>query len=275
MKTLYISDLDGTLLDSTPKTSEYTNAIINELLENEMVISFATARSLVTTKKVTKGLNFKYPLVVHNGTFIVDKDGEIIHKSIFNKEDSDFILNSALDKNLCPIVFSLIDEKQKFSYILENANKATNDFLDARIDDPRNRRVYSSDSLFDGEIYYFTLIGDEEKLEPLYNKFKNKYHCFYQEDMYSGEYWLEILPHNATKANAVKQLAKILGCKKIIAFGDGINDIDIFNAADECYAVENAVDSLKEIATEIIESNSKDGVAKQLEIMYTYRAKNK
>ncbi len=268
MKTLYISDLDGTLLDSTPKTSEYTNATINELLEKGVVISFATARSLVTTKKVTKGLNFKYPLVVHNGTFIVDKDGEIIHKNVFDKKDSDFILNTTLEENLCPVVFSLIDEKQKFSYILENANKATKEFLDARIDDPRNRRVYSSDRLFDGEIYYFTLIGDEEKLEPVYNKFKDKYHCFYQVDMYSGEYWLEILPHNATKANAVKQLARILSCEKIVAFGDGINDIDMFNAANECYAVENAVDSLKEIATEIIGSNTKDGVAKWLSMRY-------
>lgn len=269
MKTLYISDLDGTLLDSTPKTSKYTNSTINGLLENGMIISFATARSLVTTKKVTKGLNFKYPLVVHNGTFIVDKDGTILQKNVFDKKDSDFILNTVLAQDLCPVVFSLIDEKQNFSYVLENANEATKDFLNARADDPRNREVESFDKLFHGEIYYFTLIGDEEKLEPLYNAFKDKYHCFYQVDMYSGEYWLEILPHNATKANAVKQLAKILSCEKIVAFGDGINDVDMFTVADECYAVENAVDDLKNKATKIIDTNVKDGVAKYLKMRYT------
>lgn len=268
MKTLYISDLDGTLLDSTPKTSEYTNETINELLVNGMVISFATARSLVTTKKVTKGLVFKHPLVVHNGTFIVDTDGTILIKNTFGKKDSKFLLDTILSENLSPVVFSLINEKQQFSYIYENCNDATKDFLNARIDDPRNRKVFLKEQLYDGEIYYFTLIGDEEKLEPLYNRLKNKYHCFYQVDMYSGESWLEILPLKATKANAVKQLAEILRCDRIVAFGDGINDIDMFSVADESYAVENAVCALKEKATAIIDSNNKNGVAKWLKIRY-------
>ena len=38
MKTLYISDLDGTLLDKTPKTSEYTNEVIKKLHENDILI---------------------------------------------------------------------------------------------------------------------------------------------------------------------------------------------------------------------------------------------
>ena len=57
MNTLYISDLDGTLLDNTPKTSEYTNKVINDLLSKGMIFSFATARSYTTAKKVTVGLN--------------------------------------------------------------------------------------------------------------------------------------------------------------------------------------------------------------------------
>ena len=49
-----------------------------------------------------------------------------------------------------------------------------------------------------------------------------------------------------------------------MAFGDGKNDIDMFEIADESYAVENAVDELKAIATGIIENNDSDGVAKWL-----------
>ena len=47
-------------------------------------------------------------------------------------------------------------------------------------------------------------------------------------------------------------------------FGDGKNDIDMFEIADEAYAVENAVSELKVVATGIIESNENDGVAKYL-----------
>lgn len=51
MSTFYVSDLDGTLLRSNEKTSEYTNNIINRLTEKGMIFSYATARSLITAKK--------------------------------------------------------------------------------------------------------------------------------------------------------------------------------------------------------------------------------
>lgn len=261
MKTLYISDLDGTLLDSTPKTTEFTNKTISELLDNGVIFSFATARSYTTAKKVTVGLPMKYPAVVHNGTFIVDENGKILLKNTFSKNDSDFILSTILDNNLNPLVYSLINEKEQFSYIRSTLNEPTLDFLSTRENDPRNREVFDQNSLFDGEVYYFTLIGDEEKTKPLYKKFKETYQCFYQRDMYSGEYWLEILPKGATKANAVKQLSKMLSCDRIVAFGDGINDVDMFEHSDECYAMENAVENLKKIATGVIKNNNENGVA--------------
>ena len=38
----------------------------------------------------------------------------------------------------------------------------------------------------------------------------------------------------------------------------------MFQSSDECYAVENAVEELKKMATAVIESNNDDGVAKWL-----------
>ncbi len=264
MKTLYISDLDGTLLDSTPKTSDYTNETINKLNADGFIISFATARSYTTAKKVTKGLNMAHPAVVHNGTFIVDKCGKILHKNTFNKNDSDYILDVILSLGLNPIVYSLIDEKEQFSFVRPRLNKETLDFLSKRKDDKRTREVESTESLYNGEVYYFTLIGDEDITKPLYERLKNEFQCYFQRDMYSGDYWLEILPKNATKANAVKQLAQMLSCDKIVAFGDGINDVEMFKLSDECYAVKNAVEELKDIATAVIDSNLDDAVAKWL-----------
>lgn len=50
----------------------------------------------------------------------------------------------------------------------------------------------------------------------------------------------------------------MLDCENLIVFGDGKNDIDMFQMADERYAVANAHDDLKEYATEIILSNDED-----------------
>jgi hypothetical protein len=45
MKTLYVSDLDGTLLNSQETTTQYTNQVINELVDNGLLFSYATTKS--------------------------------------------------------------------------------------------------------------------------------------------------------------------------------------------------------------------------------------
>ncbi len=72
MKTLYVSDLYGTLLRNNERTSSFTNHVINELTEREMIFSYAMARSLITAKKATKGIIAKISLIVYNGAFVVD-----------------------------------------------------------------------------------------------------------------------------------------------------------------------------------------------------------
>ena len=107
-------------------------------------------------------------------------------------------------------------------------------------------------------------INEPEKLAPLYEEYKDVFHCVYQQDIYTGYQWLEIMPKSASKANALMQLKAFLSCDRVVAFGDGKNDIDLFEAADEGYAVSNANEDLKKIATGIIMSNNEDGVAKWL-----------
>ena len=72
------------------------------------------------------------------------------------------------------------------------------------------------------------------------------------------------MPKSTSKSNAIRQLKDLLQCDRVVVFGDGKNDIDMFQMADVSYAMENAVDELKEIATGVIESNNNDGVAKWL-----------
>ena len=94
MKTLYISDLDGTLLNKEGCISDYTIETINKLIDKGMNFTYATARSLVSATPVTKKLKLNLPLIIYNGTFIIDgKSGKFIHKNIFNDLQVEFIKN--------------------------------------------------------------------------------------------------------------------------------------------------------------------------------------
>ncbi len=265
MSILYVSDLDGTLLSSNESTSEYTNHVINSLVDKGMIFSYATARSLITAKKVTKGIKAKIPLIVYNGTFIIDNITEEILIANYFDDSVYSVLEDLFSQNVYPIVYAYINDKEKFSFVPELCTNGMKMFLESRKGDIRANSVDSLHKLKEGNIFYITCIDSPEKLKPLYDKYKDKFHCVYDTDIYTKEQWLEIMPQEASKSNAIKQLQALLGCEKLIVFGDGKNDIDMFQIADESYAVANAHEDLKKYATEVILSNDEDGVAKWLE----------
>lgn len=265
MSTLYVSDLDGTLLRSDEHTSEYTNSVINSLTDKGMIFSYATARSLITAKKAAGGLTAKIPLIVYNGAFIVDNiSGEILIGNYFDNAVYD-VLDVLFEHGVFPIVYSFINGAEKFSFVPELCSEGVLDFLGTRKGDVRTNAVKSPDDLKAGRIFYIACIDEPERLEPLFEKYKNTFHCIYHVDIYSNDQWLEIMPRETSKSNAVKQLQALLGCEKTVVFGDGKNDIDMFQQADEAYAVQNAHDELKKYASGIIPSNDEDGVAVWLE----------
>lgn len=264
-KCLYVSDLDGTLLRSDETLSEYTCNVINKLIENGNLFSYATARSYVTAKKVTKGLDAKIPLIVYNGAFVIDNVSEEILISNYFYDEIKEVLKELFTNDIYPIVYSYIDSVECFSFIPDKCNDGMWAFLNTRRGDKRWREVQSIEQLIQGNMFYITCIDSKEKLNPFFEKYKEKYHVVFQQDIYTNEQWLEIMPIRATKANAILQLKKLLDCDIVISFGDGANDIDMFNISDEAYAVNNAVDELKQAATEVIGSNNEDGVAKWLD----------
>lgn len=76
MKTLYITDLDGTLLNTKDRINPYSIETINRLVEQGMLFSYATARSLVSAAVVTRGLSAHIPVIAYNGCLIIHPDAE-------------------------------------------------------------------------------------------------------------------------------------------------------------------------------------------------------
>lgn len=263
-KTLYVTDLDGTLLNSDIGINKESLNIINELIENGMMFTYATARSLVSAAPPTKGLLLKMPVIVHNGAFIVDaSEGSILMAEFFNKEQVEYVRGRAKKHGLSPFVYAIMNNKQNVSYVIKDVNPGMQNYINDRAGDDRMNPQSSDGTLYNGEVYYFTFIGTQEELTDMYLEIKDEpeFIINFAKDIYHDDYWLEIMPKGATKANAIKKLKQMYGCTKIVCFGDGINDIPMFEIADECYAVENAVLELKNIATDVVLSNNENGVA--------------
>ena len=267
MKTLYVTDLDGTLLNMHDQISEYSMQVINSLVENGMTFTYATARSLSSASIVTRGLTANIPIVIYNGAFILNAaTGEKLSANIFNENEKQFIVDLLTYNKIYPLVYACIDGAEKVSWLRNKENDGFRRYIGLRKGDKRLNPLASGEGLYAGEAFYFTCIGEKEELLPIYDSLKNNphYNCILQQELYREEYWCEIMHKNATKANAILRLKEILHCDRVVSFGDALNDIPMFSISDECYAVENAVAELKAVSTGIIGSNNDNGVAKWL-----------
>jgi Cof subfamily protein (haloacid dehalogenase superfamily) len=271
MNILYVSDLDGTLLNKESYLSEYSIRTLNELISDGMVFSFATARSLSSAMVVTNGLITNTPVIIYNGTFIVNTETkEKLFSLYFNDYEKNKIMNVLYKNSIYPLVYKYINGEERVSWIEGKENDGIIDLLKKRKGDKRYVSVKTIDKLYYGNVFYFTCIGTKNELLDIYGELNQslEYTCVLQQELYRPEYWLQIMHKNANKGTAVKKLKEVLNCEKIISFGDAVNDIPMFQVSDECYAVENAVEEIKNESTGIIQSNDEDGVVKWLNKHY-------
>ena len=267
-RTLYVTDLDGTLLNRKDRINPDSVSIINELVKNGMLFTYATARSLVSASVVTEGLSTDFPVIIYNGAFIIHPStGEILSEQSFTAQERQRVIEVLDDYDICPLVYSYVVGIERVSWIVSRVNDGIRRYINNRkVTDRRFRPISSKEELYQGEMFYYTCIGEREELQPVYDLISKdtRFRCTLQQELYRPEYWCEIMPAKATKAEAVMQLKKLWNCDRVVSFGDAINDIPMFEISDECYAVENAVDELKAYATGIIDSNENDGVARWL-----------
>lgn len=269
MKTLYISDLDGTLLNKEANVSDYSIDVMNQLIQKGIYFTCATARTVASTCKILEPIAINVPMVLMNGVCVYDSIEEKYKKiEYLNPSQTSTIIAELKNAGVTGFMYEIKDHILTTYY--ENLDaKARKDFHDERVNlyqkNFTNVNDFSNIDL--SNIIYFCILDYKEKLECLVEVLLNipDVKVEFYKDIYSEDFWyLEIFRSTATKYNAVNYLRKEYHFDKVIGFGDNLNDLPFFKACDECYAVLNAKDEVKKAATAIIDSNTNNAVANWL-----------
>lgn len=266
MRTLYISDLDGTLLQPNVELSRTTIHILNDLIQKGMLFTVATARSIASVKHILKDVAVSLPIVLMNGVCIYDLGRGCYSKvETLSPASIDFLLNIIREYELKGFVYTIKDGEMS-TYYEDLCTEALQGFYQERVD-LYNKQFIQIDNFtrLSGEpIIYFSLLDHKERLEPIFQIFDTypELNCVFYKDNYSPDYWyLEIYSKYASKFHAIEFLRSSLNLDKVVCFGDNRNDLPMFKASDYKIAVGNAVNELKAEADEIIGTNVNNGVA--------------
>ena len=265
---MYVSDLDGTLLTGEQRLTDFTLRVLNRLVRRGVKFTYATARSRNSAEVVTRGLTKSLPVIVYNGAFIRRGDtGELLGKETLLPAQVDGAREIFRRHGISPLVYTLLEGVERVRWRPGRETPGVARYLEQRRGDPRFLPAGGEDSLYEGEVFYFTGIGEREDLEPAWEELSRVegLRALLQEEIYQpGEFWLEVMSAAATKAQAAAWLKERLGCQRMTAFGDGLNDIPLLEEADVRCAVANAVPQLRQAAGQVIPANTEDGVARFL-----------
>jgi Cof subfamily protein (haloacid dehalogenase superfamily) len=268
-KTLYISDLDGTLLDKNGTLSEYAGKILSELTHKGCFFSIATARSSSTAFRIVTGLQWNVPTILMNGTIIFDPNEQRYVRILSIPVDTIYKIISVLKQlSITGLIYRLTDG-ELITYYENLDDQPIRDFVEERKLRFKKRfiPVTSFDEIMVNDVIYFTLINYEQPLKQVAQALAGLtgINVTMYKDNYSDELWyLEIHSNLASKQSGVDFLRKEYGFDRVICFGDNLNDLPMFSASDVSVAVSNAKAEVKTAADHICGSNEENGVVKWL-----------
>lgn len=276
-KTLYISDLDGTLLNDDEKINARSVQMINGLIDQGLHFTVATARSLESARQIIAPLHLEIPVIFHNGTFIYDPmQKEYIVSHFLPNVSAEQIIEKFESNGTPPFVHAINENGEAKIYYKGIFHRGQEEYVQNRLKKGDRRFVLVDDfSACHGKrLIAIVVIGDEHMLGPLFQNLKEHFDLafHFSEDHYTKAHWLEVSHPEATKKSAVQFLKDHLKVDRLVCFGDNLNDLSMFEAADEGYAVANGKPEVREAATRVIGDHNEDGVADFLQSEFKMKA---
>ena len=264
---LIATDMDGTILDSQglldlPRLEK----ILDRLEEKGIRFVIATGNEIHRVRQLLGHLADRVVLIVANGAKIFENnqliqvetwDDELVEKALtfFKGQEcqNQFVITSRnggfvkegtiftqLDKFMTPEMIELFYQRMNFVEELHP-------------------------ELFGGVLKMSLVVG-EDRMDQVQEDFNQVFNGYVQA-VSSGYGCLDIIQDGIHKAWALQELLKRWNIKseEIMAFGDSENDVEMLELAGIAYAMENADEKAKAVATDIAPANSQGGVYQVLE----------
>lgn len=274
MRTLYVTDLDGTLLLPDGSLGRRTRAVVNAFIASGGLITYATGRSFHSANRAMSDLNLHLPVITYAGAMLVDPvSGVADAAAMIPAPIIETLLGTLVEKGLQPVLFLIQEGRDRVCWIQGDLSAGIVFFLGKRLDDPRHMPLRNWKEIDSNSVFYVSVIASADELvelnESLKEEVRDACHIVLVEDIYTpGFHWLEFTSAVGTKAHAAEKVRALAGADSLVCFGDSFNDLPLFAIADKSYAVANSVAEVKLRATAVIGSNSDEGVATWLEAQF-------
>ena len=271
--TLYVSDMDGTLLGEDSQLSPATVSTLNRVIgELGGLFTVATARTPATVVPLMREVRATLPFIVIGGS------------AMWNPVTCAYQHTCGIDQQTVNAVLDVFDTHGTRPFIYRRHGSGLLHTHHYGPLSPQEERFVAERQHLPLKKFFLNDNGyrqhdDEALLIFSMNKFAVLdaiaadlkaqvptcsvmiYHDIFAPD----DGYLEIFSAGTSKAAAIRTLARQVGASRVVVFGDNRNDIAMMQAADYSVAVGNAFPEVKAVASEVIGPNTADSVPRWIE----------
>ena len=256
------SDLDGTLLDTNHQLSEFSKETLSALHQAGFTFVFATGRHHVDVSGIRQSVGIPAYMITSNGARVHDQNDQVM----FSK--------NVPCEYVQPVIDMISSDQQIFIHLYQD-DKWLVDKEDQQLAKFHNQSGFSY-THFDplraptesiAKIFVTHPKHDHDHLVILEDKLRHQFgHVLTIE--FSTPWCLEIMAANVSKGRALEAVAKSLNLKldNCIAFGDGMNDVEMLKMAGKGLVMATSHYKVKAALpnNEVIGSNANHAVAQYL-----------
>lgn len=261
-KILLITDLDGTLLPESKVISQTDLKAINDFKQRGGLFTVATGRNIQASEKYLNQLEPNVPVILYNGALI------------YNSADKEILYSNCLDEKSVNTVRDILEKfdfigceilKSDGIYVVKNSKEEQEHIEICKVNP-----VFCSIDDMKCENWLKVLFAvPPDKSDELWEYVSSLENS--SDFVRSANVYIELLPHNVSKGNALKKLKEIIPENtKIIAVGDYNNDVEMLEFADIGIAPSNACEEVKKSADFISEKSCEENaLADAVEYIFT------
>ncbi len=256
---MIVIDLDGTILNSDRKVSTSTKQYFKRLKDKGYIIAIATGRIYASALKATDGADFANYIISDTGSCVYDR------------KESSVLSSNYIDLEIAKRIFDYYSEDCRY---IDICDKNTIYKYSDEIENSDIVKTIKDKDYIINNCKYISHIAismkDNEAVMDVYNKLINDFselEIVIMQDSFSERKWIEIMAKGSSKYNRIRELANYLNIDndEIIAFGDGLNDIEVLENCGYSVALKNALPEVQEKANDIITfDHNNDGVINYL-----------
>lgn len=251
----FVFDMDGTLLNEHHELTPLTIRALHELRARGKHLVIATGRHFRDIRAYLEQLGGGIAAITCNGAMIHNPAGELIQRACLPLSVNELLLPLG---EQCGVHLNMYTDSEWL------VNAPCESMLDAHAQSQFFYRQIPLQEMLATPALKILFYGENAKLQQLKTQILTTLpvpiHLTFSDD-----YYLEAMPNNISKGDALKTLAEHLQIPlaNSMAFGDGFNDVEMFRTVSHPVVMENASEKLKALFPDALRAkgNYAEGVA--------------